>query len=77
MELDNKIRDLIERNVSSDLKGITPEATPKHRNSTSPKVKIFLSISSHYILNSLFTKKNLWGQSPNQSYTSLMAERIK
>ncbi|KAF0885332.1 TNIP3 protein, partial [Crocuta crocuta] len=37
MELDNKIRDLIERNDSPDLKGATPGATPSHRNSCSLK----------------------------------------
>ncbi|XP_047713081.1 TNFAIP3-interacting protein 3 isoform X3 [Prionailurus viverrinus] len=37
MELDNKIRDLIERNDSPDLKGATPGATPGHRNSCSLK----------------------------------------
>ncbi|XP_034517565.1 TNFAIP3-interacting protein 3 [Ailuropoda melanoleuca] len=37
MELDNKIRDLIERNASPDLKGATPGATLSHRNSCSLK----------------------------------------
>uniref|UniRef100_A0A673SX53 TNFAIP3 interacting protein 3 n=1 Tax=Suricata suricatta TaxID=37032 RepID=A0A673SX53_SURSU len=37
MELDNKIRDMIERNDSPDLKGATPGATPRHRNSCSLK----------------------------------------
>ncbi|XP_040482213.1 TNFAIP3-interacting protein 3 isoform X1 [Ursus maritimus] len=37
MELDNKIRDLIERNSFPDLKGATPGATPSHRNSCSLK----------------------------------------
>ncbi|XP_047574301.1 TNFAIP3-interacting protein 3 [Lutra lutra] len=37
MELDNKIRDLIERNASPDLKGMTLGATPSHRNSCSLK----------------------------------------
>ncbi|KAM6220336.1 TNFAIP3-interacting protein 3 [Rhynchocyon petersi] len=32
MELDNKIRDLIERNTSPDPKDVTPEITPSHRN---------------------------------------------
>ncbi|KFO36775.1 TNFAIP3-interacting protein 3 [Fukomys damarensis] len=36
IELDNKIRDLIERNASNP-KGVTIEATPSHRFSCSPK----------------------------------------
>ncbi|ELW62624.1 TNFAIP3-interacting protein 3 [Tupaia chinensis] len=38
MELDNKIRDLIERNASPGPRGINPEATSSRRNSCSPKV---------------------------------------
>ncbi|XP_027629474.1 TNFAIP3-interacting protein 3 isoform X1 [Tupaia chinensis] len=37
MELDNKIRDLIERNASPGPRGINPEATSSRRNSCSPK----------------------------------------
>nr|XP_017203041.1 TNFAIP3-interacting protein 3 isoform X3 [Oryctolagus cuniculus] len=37
MELDNEIRDLIERSAP-DPKGVTPEATPHHRNPCSPKI---------------------------------------
>ncbi|KAM6148042.1 TNFAIP3-interacting protein 3 [Erethizon dorsatum] len=38
MELDNKIRDLIERNASPNPKGTTIEATPSNRFSCSPKI---------------------------------------
>ncbi|XP_048667936.1 TNFAIP3-interacting protein 3 isoform X8 [Marmota marmota marmota] len=37
MELDNKIRDLIERNASLDPKGVPPEATLSHRKACPPK----------------------------------------
>ncbi|EHB14712.1 TNFAIP3-interacting protein 3 [Heterocephalus glaber] len=37
IELDNKIRDLIERSASRNPKGVTMEATPSHRFSCSPK----------------------------------------
>ncbi|KAF7475709.1 hypothetical protein GHT09_013409 [Marmota monax] len=37
VELDNKIRDLIERNASLDPKGVPPEATLSHRNACPPK----------------------------------------
>ncbi|XP_029797343.1 TNFAIP3-interacting protein 3 [Suricata suricatta] len=46
MELDNKIRDMIERNDSPDLKGATPGATPRHRNSCSLKQHILLFLYS-------------------------------
>uniref|UniRef100_A0A8C5ZIB7 TNFAIP3 interacting protein 3 n=1 Tax=Marmota marmota marmota TaxID=9994 RepID=A0A8C5ZIB7_MARMA len=39
MELDNKIRDLIERNASLDPKGVPPEATLSHRKACPPKVR--------------------------------------
>ncbi|XP_053429561.1 TNFAIP3-interacting protein 3 [Nycticebus coucang] len=37
MELDKKIRDLIEGSTSLDSKRVTPEAVPRHQNSCSPK----------------------------------------
>ncbi|XP_032189201.1 TNFAIP3-interacting protein 3 isoform X2 [Mustela erminea] len=47
MELDNKIRDLIERNASPDLKGATLGAIPSHRNSCSLKTSGKTASTAH------------------------------
>ncbi|XP_008583389.1 PREDICTED: TNFAIP3-interacting protein 3 [Galeopterus variegatus] len=53
MELDNKIRDLIERNASLDPKGVSPEATPSHRNSCSPKTPEKTASIAHFVQDTL------------------------
>uniref|UniRef100_M3Z141 TNFAIP3 interacting protein 3 n=1 Tax=Mustela putorius furo TaxID=9669 RepID=M3Z141_MUSPF len=47
MELDNKIRDLIERNASPDLKGAALGAIPSHRNSCSLKTSGKTASTAH------------------------------
>ncbi|XP_049741362.1 TNFAIP3-interacting protein 3 [Elephas maximus indicus] len=49
MELDNKIRDLIERNASSDSKGVTPETIPSHRNPRSLKTPEKTASLAHFV----------------------------
>ncbi|XP_027958093.1 TNFAIP3-interacting protein 3 [Eumetopias jubatus] len=49
MELDNKIRDLIERNASPDLKGAATGATPSHRSSCSLKTPGKTASTAHFV----------------------------
>ncbi|XP_007951460.2 TNFAIP3-interacting protein 3 [Orycteropus afer afer] len=49
MELDNKIRDLIERNVSPDLKGVTPETISSHTNPRSLKTPVKTASLAHFV----------------------------
>ncbi|KAF3815903.1 hypothetical protein GH733_016195 [Mirounga leonina] len=49
MELDNKIRDLIERNASPDLKGATAVATPSHRSSCFLKTPGKTASMAHFV----------------------------
>ncbi|XP_077659645.1 TNFAIP3-interacting protein 3 [Urocitellus parryii] len=49
VELDNKIRDLIERNASLDPKGVPPEATLSHRNACPPKTPRKTASVAHFV----------------------------
>ncbi|XP_041616064.1 TNFAIP3-interacting protein 3 isoform X1 [Vulpes lagopus] len=49
MELDNKIRDLIERNASPNHKGATPGATAGQRNSCSLKIPGKTASLAHFV----------------------------
>ncbi|XP_065733349.1 LOW QUALITY PROTEIN: TNFAIP3-interacting protein 3 [Phocoena phocoena] len=85
MELDNKICDLIERNVSPDPGGVTPGPTPSHRSPCSVKtpekpasVAHFLQCTTRMSGTETSTEHAEWTQSSRRkNLTNFLEQKIR